>query len=473
MNSLVWFRNDLRLQDNPALLAARAGGAAYGLFIVSPEQWALHNDAPVKIDFWRRALLDLTPRLAKHGVALKLLRIERWSDVPQAILAFCQAHGIQSVHCNREQGVYERRRDRASFALLRENGINMLGHDGQTLFEPGSLKTGSGDTYRVFSPFARACRARLRASFHEPLPPPDELRLPDHVFADAIEEQWPESAVSLQTHWPADAQQVAQQLSDFVSQRVSDYHRLRDLPAQPGTSQLSPYLASGLISVRQCLQAALSFNHGEIETGNAGVVSWINELIWREFYWHLLHGYPKLSMHEPLKPETHGVAWRDAPEDFQAWTQARTGIPIVDAAMRQLLATGWMHNRLRMVVAMFLTKNLLIDWRAGERFFMMHLIDGELAANNGGWQWSASTGADAAPYFRVFNPVSQSQKFDPEGVFLRHWLPELRQLDNRSIHDPAAEQRASTGYPPAIVDLKSSRLRAIEAFKNLRPIKED
>ena len=169
--------------------------------------------------------------------------------------------------------------------------------------------------------------------------------------------------------------------------------------------------------------AAQAANLGELDSGKAGIATWINELLWREFYQHLLAAYPELSMHRPMKPETAHVPWRDAPEDLLAWQEGRTGIPIVDAAMRQLLALGWMHNRLRMVTAMFLSKNLLIDWRLGEAWFMAHLVDGDLAANNGGWQWSASTGADAVPYFRVFNPLSQSRKFDPDGVFLREWLP--------------------------------------------------
>ena len=213
--------------------------------------------------------------------------------------------------------------------------------------------------------------------------------------------------------------------------------------------------------------AALAANRGELDTGSKGVITWVNELLWREFYMHLLHGFPTLSMHQPMRPETAAVQWREDEAGFQAWCEGRTGVPIVDAAMRQLLATGWMHNRLRMVVAMFLTKNLLIDWRRGEAFFMRHLIDGELCANNGGWQWSASTGADSAPYFRVFNPVSQSEKFDPDGAFIKHWVPELSSVTARNIHDPDTQLRHKLGYPEMIVDLKTSRLRAIEAFKRI------
>ena len=467
MTQLVWFRTDLRLDDQPALMAARSAGPALGLFIVSMPQWQAHDDAPSKVDLWRRALIDLQPRLAERGVALKLLRVDRWRDVPQALLAFCVSMGVEVVHCNREQGVNERRRDREAFTLLKANGIQMVGHDGQTLFEPGSLKTGSGDTYRVFTPFARACRAKLRSAASLPLPAPTPLRLPPEMQPDSIEQTWPDCLPCLDQIWPAEHHAVTQRLSDFIASAVSSYDMARDFPAQPGTSKLSPYLAAGLISPRQCLHAAMQVNGGEIETGNPGVGVWINELLWREFYWHLLHGYPKLSMHRPLRDQTEAIRWREAPEDYKAWCEARTGVPIVDAAMRQMLATGWMHNRLRMIVAMFFTKNLLLDWRHGEKFFMQHLIDGDLAANNGGWQWSASTGADSAPYFRVFNPVSQSQKFDPLGEFIRKWVPELSKLDAKSIHDPTVDQRRACSYPQAIVDLKSSRLRAIEAFKRL------
>jgi len=467
MTQLVWFRTDLRLEDQPAILAARSSGPALGLYIVSTQQWNAHDDAPVKIDLWRRALIDLQPRLAQCGVALRLLRVDHWRDVPQALLEFCVSMGVDAVHCNREQGIHERTRDRAAFALLKANGIKMIGHDGQTLFEPGSLKTGAGDTYRVFSPFARACRTKLRASAALPLPAPTPLKLPPTMQPDSIEQVWPDSLPSLNEHWPANHAAVSQRLADFVAAAIDAYDTARDFPAQPGTSRLSPYLAAGLISTRQCLHAAQQANGGEIETGIPGVGVWINELLWREFYWHLLHGYPKLSMHRPLREQTEAVRWRDAPEDYSAWCDAKTGIPIVDAAMRQIRETGWMHNRLRMIVAMFFTKNLLLNWRHGEKFFMQHLIDGELAANNGGWQWSASTGADSAPYFRVFNPVSQSQKFDPRGDFIRHWVPELSKLDGKSIHDPTPEQRRACAYPQAIVDLKSSRLRAIEAFKRL------
>ena len=479
MTALCWFRSDLRIDDNPALTAALQAGPAYAVFIVAPGQWQIHQDAPAKIHFWWRALDALAPELERIGVAIKFLRVDTWQEVPSKLLALCQTLRVDVVHCNREHGLYERQRDQACYKILAHAGINMLGHDGHTLFPPGTVRTGNDDYYRVFSPFARACRGRLQAqasTLLSPLPALPLQTIPNHMVADQLTDIWPECEATqglsanqrdtLSAYWPVTPKAVHDRLDTFTLAPIKQYQSLRDLPAQSGTSQLSPYLASGLVSAKTCLIKALVANHGAIEKGNEGVLTWINEILWREFYQHLLHGYPKLSMHQPLRDDTIGLPWRDAPEDFKAWCEARTGIPIVDAAMRQLVTLGWMHNRLRMIVAMFLTKNLLIDWHLGEAFFMQHLIDGDLAANNGGWQWSASTGADSAPYFRVFNPVSQSAKFDADGVFIRKWVPELSSLDNKSIHDPTDAQRKSVGYPMAIVDLKMSRVRAIEVFKN-------
>lgn len=265
--------------------------------------------------------------------------------------------------------------------------------------------------------------------------------------------------------WPAGEHSAWQRLQQFIEQDIATYQHERDFPALDGTSQLSPYLACGVISVRSCWQMAVQNNRNEFNSGCQGTVTWLAELLWREFYQHLLAMHPRLSRGEPYQPHTTHIGWRNAPNELQAWQQGRTGFPLIDAAMRQLASTGWMHNRLRMVVAMFLSKNLLLDWRHGERWFMQHLIDGDLAANNGGWQWSASTGTDAAPYFRVFNPVTQSQRFDPQGDFIRQWLPELAHLSNKDIHLPPRglfEQH----YPAPMVDLKSSRLRAIEVFQH-------
>lgn len=479
MTALCWFRTDLRILDNPALSAALQSGPAYAVFVVAPEQWRIHQDAPVKIHFWWRALKNLAPELERIGVALKIIRVETWQEVPEALSTLCQTLKVDTVHCNREHGLYERRRDQSTYQVLALSGIHLVGHDGNTLLPPGTVKTGNDDYYRVFTPFSKACRMKLKAALDTHLTPLSHLpaqALPKNMVADTVPSHWPESEATMGLSdeqyknmaqwWPAGSVDVMARLNAFTQEPINRYKALRDLPAQPGTSQLSPYLASGLVSARMCLYKALQDNTIDIEKTTEGVHTWVNEILWREFYQHLLHGYPKLSMHKPLRDDTLGIVWRDEPEEFNAWCTGQTGIPIVDAAMRQLVGLGWMHNRLRMIVAMFLTKNLLVDWHKGETFFMQHLIDGDLAANNGGWQWSASTGADSAPYFRVFNPVSQSVKFDAEGVFIKQWVPELASLDSASIHDPSPLQRQRLNYPMAIVDLKSSRVRAIETFKN-------
>jgi deoxyribodipyrimidine photo-lyase len=471
MTTLCWFRTDLRLADQPALTEAMSNGPTIGLFVISTEQWVEHGDSASKVDFWLRAVKALGESLDRINVPLKILYVPHWSALPQALLTFCQTHAITEVHCNREFGVNERRRDRAVYSLLAQHNISLNGHHGGTLLVPGSVKTGSDSYYRVFTPFLKACREKLRALPYRPLAVPRAQKHRPDVLSDTVPSSLPEFnqvPKSIRLGWPANSETALNRLETFANNRMIHYKRDRDFPAIAGTSTLSPYLAAGLVSAGQCWYQALIHNHGELDTGHEGMITWMNELLWREFYQHLLHGYPSLSMHQPMRPETNAVQWRDSPMDFEAWCQAKTGVPIIDAAMRQLVQTGWMHNRLRMVVAMFLTKNLLIDWRLGERFFMQHLIDGELAANNGGWQWSASTGADSAPYFRVFNPVSQSQKFDPEGAFIRHWLPELASLSNKDIHEPPQASRRALNYPDQIVDLRTSRVRAIEAFSSLR-----
>lgn len=471
MNQLIWFRQDLRIHDHAALSEAASRGPVIALYVMTPAQWIKHDDAPVKVDFWLRALKSLSVSLQSLNIPLKILQLNTYAEVPEAIVSVCKEWKIAAVHCHREQGVNERRRDRATYQALAEHHIEMLGYDGNTLLAPGAVKTGSDAYYRVFTPFSRACRALLRSSPLRPRPAPAKQNLAcSRPEPDAVPESihgWSKPSAEMIQRWPATEAAASARLESFCGQAIAKYDQQRDFPAIDGTSVLSPYLAAGLLSPIHCLHAALLANRGELDTGYKGVITWINELLWREFYMHLMHGFPQLSMHQPMRAETAAVKWREDESGFQAWCQGRTGVPIVDAAMRQLISTGWMHNRLRMVVAMFLTKNLLIDWRHGEAFFMRHLIDGEICANNGGWQWSASTGADSAPYFRVFNPVSQSEKFDPDGAFIKHWVSELSSVPPREIHDPDVQTRRKLGYPDMVVDLKTSRLRAIEAFKRI------
>ena len=473
MRQLMWLRSDLRMADNSALAAAMATGPTLAVYLISPEQWREHDDAPCKVDFWLRNLAELRPRLASLNVPLLIRTAPHWRDAPGVLAELCRKHDIAGVWVNEEYGINEQARDQAVEHELRRHGVTFHRWLDQLFFRPGSVLTKSGGYFQVFSQFRKVCYQRLHTALPALVPMPARQQSLD-IASDAIPgevEGFATPDAELREHWPAGEEAARERLALFADEMLGDYERYRDLPALDGTSRLSPYLAAGVLSPRQCLHAALRGNRGEFETGNPGAVAWINELLWREFYKHILVGYPRVSRHRAFRPETEAVLWRHAPDELEAWQQGRTGIPLIDAAMRQLLATGWMHNRLRMVVAMFLTKNLLIDWREGERWFMRHLIDGDLAANNGGWQWSASTGTDAAPYFRIFNPLSQSRKFDPDGRFIRRWLPELAALDDSDIHDPSARSdlfaAAASDYPPPIVDLGASRERALAAFRDL------
>ncbi|ROM76470.1 MULTISPECIES: deoxyribodipyrimidine photo-lyase [Pseudomonas] len=475
---LIWLRSDLRLHDNTALAAAAAKGPVVAVYLLSPEQWRAHDDAPCKIDFWLRNLASLSASLGNLNIPLLIRTAAHWDQAPQVLLTLCRELKISAVHINEEYGLNETRRDAEVAQALAGEGIDFHSHLDQVLFKPGSVLTKTGNYFQVFSQFRKVCYSRLHFSLPGLVPAPVR-QAPTGIASDPVPahvEGFERPGQALRALWPAGEQEARRRLDTFVDQQIDYYQSERDFPAKPGTSQLSAYLVAGVVSPRQCLHAALQANRGEFESGSAGAVTWINELLWREFYKHILVGYPRVSRHRAFRLETEALAWRDAPQELAAWKQARTGLPIIDAAMRQLLETGWMHNRLRMVVAMFLTKNLLIDWREGERFFMQHLIDGDLAANNGGWQWSASTGTDASPWFRIFNPLSQSEKFDSEGRFIKHWLPQLNDLDNQQVHNPnrrnGGDLFSAVAYPAPIVDLGQSRARALAAFKNL-PKRQD
>ncbi|QTD36157.1 deoxyribodipyrimidine photo-lyase [Pseudomonas fluorescens] len=468
---LIWLRSDLRQHDNTALAAAAERGPTVAVYLLSPLQWQEHDDAPCKIDFWLRNLRELSKSLGALNIPLLIRTAPHWDQAPAVLLELCRQLKIKAVHVNEEYGINESRRDETVAEALQAEGISFHSYLDQLLFKPGSVLTKTGTYFQVFSQFRKVCYERLHRSMPSLKQAPGKqsaLNIDSDPVPDAIE-GFPTPGESLRALWPAGETEARRRLDTFADAQIDYYKSERDFPAKPGTSQLSAYLAAGVISPRQCLHAALQSNQGEFESGKVGAVTWINELLWREFYKHILVGYPRVSRHRAFRPETEALAWRDAPQDLAAWQEARTGLPIIDAAMRQLLETGWMHNRLRMVVAMFLTKNLLIDWREGERFFMRHLIDGDLAANNGGWQWSSSTGTDSAPYFRIFNPVSQSEKFDSEGLFIKHWLPELAGLNKKELHNPASAGGlfGVADYPAPIVNLSASRERALTAFKNL------
>lgn len=469
MRCLIWFKEDLRVDDNTALyhatLAATDGVVA--IYVISPQAWKQHDVAACRVDFTLRNLKVLSQRLAKLNIPLLVREARTEKEVPDILFYVASLLKIDALYCNQQYELDEARRDLKVEALCKQNQIKFFSYMDQTILAPGDVLTAKNNYFTVFTPFKNAWLKRFAQQIMHVLPTPKKQKQLN-LSGDEIPETIAGFNSNIATElWPAGEVHAQQRLQGFVETKIAEYAKQRDFPIIDGTSQLSPYLAAGIISPRQCLQAALQANQFKLTSGNAGILTWMSELIWREFYKHVLHNFPRVSMHRAFKLQTEELQWNNDSEVFKAWCEGKTGYPIVDAAMRQLHQIGWMHNRLRMLVAMFLVKDLWIDWRWGEKYFMQNLIDGDLAANNGGWQWAASTGTDAVPYFRIFNPITQSKKFDPNGDFIRRFCPELSALDKNMIHDPDGQLRKKINYPQMIVDHKVARERALKHFKKL------
>ena len=461
---LVWFRNDLRTTDQLALLDAAERGPVVGVYCFCPGQFRAHDVGGNRIAFTLSHLQALSDELATLRIPLRILTLDTFADVPEALLALARDLDVRTLWFNDEYPLNELRRDRAVEAAFRDAGFGVERRTDSVIRAPGTVRTQEGRPYTVFTPFRRRWTASFDPQAAQPRGRP-AAQAAQAVGRDAIPTLPPGFDVTADlSGWGVGERAAQDRLETFVADRISRYDHDRDLPAVDGTSALSPYLSLGVISVRTVLDAALASNDGRLEGGDSAVETWISELVWRDFYRHVVEAFPHVSRGASFRREYDTLPWRQDPGAFEAWKAGCTGIPIVDAAMRQLRATGWMHNRLRMVVAMFLSKNLLLDWRLGEAYFMTHLLDGDFAANNGGWQWSASTGTDAAPYFRIFNPLSQSSRFDADGAFIRRWVPELQGIAARALHAPS-KLPEGLGYPPPIVDLKASRQRAIDCFR--------
>jgi deoxyribodipyrimidine photo-lyase len=461
MKTLFWFRRDLRLYGNDALSEALKLGATDALFFISKAQWQKHDTAEIQIDLLLRRVDYLGALLAKYGVKLHVIEADTFENQSRILVELCEQHCFTQILANAEYEINERNRDAIIEQALSLVQKKLTLFHGDVIAPPGTIRTGSGDMFKVFTPFKKAwikTYADYHALFQTPLLVDSEIewRTPKEL-----------NSTGLSAKWPVDDDALISVVERFIDEKLEHYAECRDFPAVKGTSGLSPYFALGIVSVKQVLSQIQQRIPDILHRSGRPEFSWINELIWREFYRHLIVEWPHLCKHQNFNSKYDHVPWRQDPEGFAKWCEGQTGYPLVDAAMRQLNETGWMHNRLRMVVASFLTKHLLIDWRKGEKYFMSKLIDGDLASNNGGWQWAASTGCDAQPYFRVFNPITQSEKFDPKGEFIRKFVPELKGVPDKYIHFPHDYLllRSDIDYPKAIVDHKSARERALQAFK--------
>jgi len=478
MTSLVWFRHDLRIGDNPALTKACELKFGVIAIYIDCQSWAKrHSTAPIQLDFIRQHLLILRQSLLEKNIALKVYSVKASKDIPKLLLNLAKEFNADHLFFNAEYPLDEVERDLSVNKLLTKTNIHVKRCHDRVIIPPGMILNGQGLPYRVFTAFKNKWLQTImplaaRGEALVPLSAPRKLQeiLSQPSSEAEINKIFSQYKLIDSSHWLAGEKIASKKLQNFIENNLTQYQDQRDFPAIEGTSSLSPYLAIGAMSPRQALHQVLQFTQGDWGGTNAGASCWISELIWREFYQHIVVQFPQVCMHKPMQAYTDFFPWSQNQTLFTAWCEGKTGIPIIDAAMRQLLKTGWMHNRLRMVVAMFLTKNLQIDWRLGEAFFMQHLIDGDFAANNGGWQWSASTGTDAAPYFRIFNPVSQSERFDANGDFIRYWIPELAHISPKKIHNPIDD---GAEYPKPIVDLSESRKSTIALFSEIQANKHN
>ena len=482
--ALVWLRRDLRCDDHSALYhALRRFPRVYCAFVFDTDILdALPTRCDRRVEFIHASVLELHQRLQQlaweHGVPGGGLIVRHGPAVP-CIVQLAQELGVQEVLTNRDYEPAAIARDQQAAQALHAAGIAFSDYKDQVLLEKNEVLTQQGQPYSVFTPYKRAWLQKLDAFQRTPYP---VQRYAQHLAALPSPSTLPtlEALGFTSTNLPTLALPTgmsgAQQLLQDFLPRLHAYHEARDFPGRKGVSYLSVHLRFGTISIRQL--AALAAQ--QAATGCQGAQTWLAELAWRDFYFMILYHHPQVVTHA-FKPEYDDVPWDEAPDLWQAWCAARTGYPLVDAAMRQLLQTGYMHNRLRMVVASFLTKHLGIDWRRGERFFAQHLNDYDLAANNGGWQWAASTGCDAQPYFRIFNPILQSQKFDPQGRFIRRYLPELARVPDKHLHFPAAMKpaelaacglRLGVDYPQPIVEHAQARTRTLLRFQRPSPSPE-
>lgn len=466
--ALVWFRRDLRLTDNPALAGALADRSrVIPVYVHAPEEHGSWLPGAASNWWLHHSLAALAADLAQRGCRL----IVRRGPSLAALTGLARECGAARVYWNRCYESVLLARDTAIEQALAELGLGCRTFNGSLLHEPWSVRTAAGHPFRVFGPFWKACQQRPPQS--EPLAAP--VRLPPvpralaSLSVDALallpRPRWDGG---LTNAWTIGERAATRRLEGFLDGVLENYPTARDRPDVRGTSRLSAHLHFGELSPRQIAHAVIRW---QTSTALAGAVSaaeaFLRELGWREFAYHLLHHFPQ-TPERPLDARFERFPWsQNYTQALRIWQRGETGYPIIDAGMRELWSTGWMHNRVRMIVASFLVKNLRIPWTEGERWFWDTLVDADLANNTLGWQWSAGCGADAAPYFRIFNPVLQGSRFDPQGTYVRRWLPQLAELPVKRIHQPwtDAPSRSKAAYPEPMVDLAESRRAALDAFQ--------
>lgn len=465
--SIVWFRHDLRLADNPALSAAiERGGPVVCVFVWAPDEEGDWPPGAASRWWLHHSLESLDAQLRERGNQL----VVRRGPTIEALQSLAKATGADTVYWNRRYEPAVVRRDADVLRALKNDGVQVEHSNSALLFEPWDVETGQGTPYQVFTPFWKSCLAKDGPADLLPAPEtipavesaPSSLAIDELALLPKI--PWDRGFYDV---WQPGEPEAVQELDRFVSERMTDYAEARDVPAEPGTSRLSPRLHFGEIGPRQVWHAAK-----QASPRSKSTAVFLSEIGWREFAHHVLHHFPHTTQ-APLRERFEKFPWKKDAGGLKAWQQGRTGFPIVDAGMRELWEIGWMHNRVRMIVGSFLTKDLLISWREGAAWFWDTLVDADLANNSLGWQWIAGCGADAAPFFRVFNPMSQGKKFDGDGGYVRRWVPELEGLSDRSIHEPWSAKAGELddagitlgqAYPEPIVDHAQARKRALEAY---------
>jgi len=466
--AIVWFRRDFRLADNPALAAAlKAYDRILPVYIEAPDEEAPWAPGAASRWWLHHSLTSLDADLSRRGASLHV----RTGNTFETLRALVDETRASAVYWNRLYEPAIVARDSRIKESLRASGIDAQSFNASLLFEPWDIATGQHTPYKVFTPFWRNARARLEV--RQPLRAPRSIDSPHLGGGLAIEAldllpkiRWDAGFGKAWTPGEAGAHKA---LDRFLEDAIGDYAVRRDVPAERGTSRLSPHLHFGEISPMQVVASLEAASHGSAKR-RAGAETYLREIGWREFSHHLLYHFPE-SAERNLDPAFDAFPWaRLSAARLARWKRGTTGIPIVDAGMRELWATGWMHNRVRMLVASFLTKNLRQHWLAGARWFWDTLVDADLANNTQGWQWTAGSGADASPYFRIFNPVTQGERFDPDGEYVRRWVPELAAFERKTIHKPwtDAERLRASGYPKPMVDLDTSREAALAAYRTCK-----